>query len=413
MTDNPYPNLGFNPTPGDAGEVATLGTKLKTAADAVTETNTLLTSIRNSNDQVWKGEAGDAFRASFDATLAQDLGLAQTSLQQANTAIAAWHTDLVAFQDTAKGLETEAATARANHAQAVTALQQAKADPDLGLAGKTFSDASELADAQSRLNAANAKVTSASTAVDNCQGAIDAIIARAKDLEIAHNAKATTTASELEAAANFAPSEPDKSWWESFTDWIDENRDAIHEVLSTVSAIGGILALVTPPPISAIALGISLAAGAGALALTTTDAEWRDDLVNGSWTEKLSAAGTLGGDVLSVVPGASGVFKAGKVGLLGGGADDLGRFGMMAQTWGQAAHDPGLVARVFTDKNTFGISDKLTSSGATTGVHSLLQLTGAGGKEFMQESPATALAVLQRMTGASYKSIDLTQGVGD
>lgn len=50
MTDNPYPNLGFDPTPGDAAEVATLSTKIKTAADAVTETNTLLTSIRNSND---------------------------------------------------------------------------------------------------------------------------------------------------------------------------------------------------------------------------------------------------------------------------------------------------------------------------------------------------------------------------
>lgn len=331
MTGNPYPNLGFDPAPGDAAEVATLSTKIKTAADAVTETNTLLTSIRNSNDEVWKGEAGDAFRAGFDATLAQDLGLAQSSLQQASTAIAAWHTDLVAFQDTAKGLETEAATATA----------------------------------------------------------------------------------ELEAAAHFAPGEPDKSWWDSLTDWIDENRDAIHEVLSTTSAIGGILALVTPPPISAIALGISLAAGAGALALTATNDELRDDLVNGSWNEKLGAAATVGGDLLSVVPGASGAFKAGKVFAMGNGADDLGRFGMMAQTWGEAANDPGLVARVFTDKNVFGVSDTLTSSGATTGVHSLLQLTGAEGKHFMQESPATALAVLQRMTGASYKTIDLSQGVGD
>ncbi|WP_280301836.1 hypothetical protein [Nocardia neocaledoniensis] len=413
MTENPYPNLGFNPTPGDATEVATLSTKVKTAADAVTETNALLTSIRNSNDEVWKGEAGDAFRAGFDATLAQDLGLAQSSLQQADTAIAAWYTALVAFQDTAKGLETEAATARSNHAQAVTALQQAKANPDLGLANKTFSDASALADAQSRLNAANAQVTSASTAVDNCQAAIDAIIARAKDLESAHNAKATATATELESAANFAPSEPDKSWWDRLTDWIDENRDAIHEVLSTTSAIGGILALVTPPPISAIALGISLAAGAGALALTATNDELRDDLVNGSWTERLGAAATVGGDLLSVVPGASGVFKAGKVALMGGGADDLGRFGMIAQTWGEAANDPGLVARVLTDRNAFGVTDQLASSGATTGVHSLLQLTGVEGKHFMQESPATALAVLQRMTGASYKTIDLSQGVGD
>ncbi|WP_063054361.1 hypothetical protein [Nocardia salmonicida] len=405
---NPYPNLGFNPTPGSAVEVATLGTKVKTASDAVTETNILLFRLRNSNDDVWKGDAGNAFRESFDATLAVDLTYAKNSLERATTVIQTWHGNLVSFQDTAKGLETEAAAARGTHAQAVTALQQAKANPDLGLANQTFTDADQLAAAQARLDAASAKLTTATTAVTTAQSVIDAIITRAKELQTTHNSASATAAAELESAANFAPSEPDKSIWDEFLDWVDRNREDIHTVLSTTAAIGGLLAIVTPPPISAIALAISLAAGAGTLALDATDDKLRDDLLHGSATEKAGAAGQIAGDALSVIPGMGGVFKAGKTLAVGGGVDDLGRFGQTWQAWGEAASDPGIVARVFTDKNVFGITDKLTSSGATNGVHSLLQLTTAEGKHFTEASPARALAVIQRIAGSSYKSVDLS-----
>ncbi|MFD4434047.1 hypothetical protein, partial [Nocardia sp. NPDC058497] len=168
---NPYPNLGFNPAPGSAAEVAALGTKVKTAADAVTETNILLYRLRNRNDDVWKGDAGNAFRENFDATLAVDLTYAKNSLERATTVIQTWHGNLVSFQDTAKGLETEAAAARGTHAQAVTALQQAKTNPDLGLANQTFTDSGQLAAAQARLDAATAKLTTAATAVTNAQSA--------------------------------------------------------------------------------------------------------------------------------------------------------------------------------------------------------------------------------------------------
>ncbi|MFD3702829.1 hypothetical protein ACFWUP_06740 [Nocardia sp. NPDC058658] len=408
MTTNPYPNLGFNPTPGDAAQVATLSTKVKAAADAVTETNALLNRLRNNNDDVWKGDAGQAFRDNYDATLSQDLDRAQSALQGASTLITTWHADLIGFQDTAKSLETEAAAARAEHATAVTALQQAKTNPDLGLANQTFTDSAQLAAAQSRLDAASTKLSTAATAVNNCQSAIDAIIARATSLQTNHTAKARTIATELDAAANFSPSEPDKSIWDEFLDWIDRNRDDIHTVLSTTAAVGGLLAIITPPPFSGVALGISLAAGAGALALDATDDELRDDLLHGSATEKAGAAGRIAGDALSVLPGVGGVLKAGKALTLGGGADDVGRFTQTWNAWNDGAADPGLVARAFTDRNVFGVTDKLASSGATTGVHSLLELTTAVGKDAAEASPARALAVMQRFTGSSYKGIDLS-----
>ncbi|MFI6363962.1 hypothetical protein ACIBG0_14580 [Nocardia sp. NPDC050630] len=98
MSQNPYPYLGFNPVPGAPDDVAGLRGQISTAAEAVKETNQLLNSLRNSNENVWQGEGGDAFRADFDATLAQDLGYAQNSLEKAVGLLAEWHTDLVGFQ---------------------------------------------------------------------------------------------------------------------------------------------------------------------------------------------------------------------------------------------------------------------------------------------------------------------------
>lgn len=256
MSANPYPNLGFNPVPGAPTDVAGLRGQINTSADAVKETNDLLTRLRNSNDNVWKGDAGDAFRSNFDATLAQDLGYAQKSLERAVGLLDQWHTDLVGYQDSAKGLEAEAADAKGQHTQAVAALQRAQANPDLGLANVMFTDQGELQAAQSRLDAATAQVRSASTSVDDWQAKINAILQRARDLESQHDTTARRIAAELDAAAkDFAPSPPDKSIWDRIADavkavgkWIDEHRVGVHQALSIIAAVGGLVALVTPPP---------------------------------------------------------------------------------------------------------------------------------------------------------------------
>lgn len=400
---NPYPNLGFNPVPGAVTDVAALQTKISTASDAIFETNTLLMRLRNSNDNVWKGDAGNAFRESFDTTLALDLASAQTSLQNAVRLIQDWHTNLVSFQETARGLETEAAAARTEHTQALATLDQARKNPDLGLARQTFSDPAALQSAQARLDAATAQLSSAATAVNDIKSRVDSIIARARDLETTHNSVAARIAADLDAAAkNCAPSPPDKSIWDNIVDavkavgdWIDEHRKGIHDVLSTTAAIAGLLAVVTPPPINAIALGVSLVAGVGALGLDLTDAEMRDDLLHGSWQEKLSAASTISGDALGLIPGAGALGKVGKVALLGDEVADVGRLEGMARAWTEGASNPGIVNKYMTDKNVFGVTDQLNNTGTTQGVHKLLQFTGAEGSHSTPD-PAVALNVVKR-----------------
>lgn len=420
MNQNPYPNLGFNPVPGVPDDVVGLTNRIKTAADAVRETNELLSRLRNSNDEVWRGEAGDAFRSHFDTTLAQDLGYAQSSLERAVALLGEWNTNLLGFRDQAKALDQEAATAADELNKAITELRRAHAHPDLGLANQQFDDPAALQAAQNRLNAATARVNTASAAVDNWMGVQDSIIARARDLETEHGNVAKRIASELDAAAkDFAPSEPDKSIWDRITDavkaigeWIDEHREGIHAALSTTASVAGLLALVTPPPISAIALGVSLVAGAGALTLDLTDPQMREDLMSGDPKAWL----TVGGDALSVIPGASGLVKTGWVGIRGIGeagehALEAGaattRLEGMARTWMNSAHDPGLVANAQGKLLDAALGNAPGSPNIIAGTtHRILQAAGFEGAHHAPSS-APAIAVLTRAGSSVQKLVGL------
>lgn len=402
MTTNPYPHLGFNPVPGVPDDVTDLTNRIKTATEAVRDTSDLLFRLRNSNDEVWRGEAGDAFRSHFDATLAQDLGYAQKSLERAVTLLGEWNTALIGFRDQAKALDQEAATAADELDKAILELQRANANPDLGLANQQFDDPAALQAAQNRLNAATARVNTASAAVDHWMGIQDSIRARAHDLETEHGNVAKRIAAELDAAAkDFAPSEPDKSIWERITDavkaigdWIDEHREGIHTALSIVSAASGLLALCTPPPISAIALGVCLAASAGALTLDLTDDQMRQDLMSlepKAWL-------TVSGDALGMLPGGVALGKTAWAGIAG--VEKMGRLAGMADTWTTAAHNPGWMAQRLTTNTALGA--KLDSLGITEGTHKILQATGGATKE--ADKTAIAYAVLSR-AGSTVQSV--------
>ncbi|MEU2034957.1 hypothetical protein [Nocardia amamiensis] len=417
MSQNPYPNLGFNPVPGAPSDVAGLHGQIVTAAEAVKDTNAVLNRLRNSNDSVWKGDAGDAFRANFDATLAQDLGYAQSSLERAVGLLQEWHTNLVGFQDTAKGLETEAADARGQHTQAAAALQQAKSNPDLGLANMSFSDPAELQAAQSRLDAAAARVRAASTAVDDWQGKIDAIIARARDLETTHNSLARRIASELDAAAkDFAPSPPDKSIWDRIVDavkavgeFLDKHRKGLHQILSIVAAIGGLVALVTPPPIDIIGFVVAAAATAGLLAIDLTDPTIRTGLKNG----ELDAWKTVALDSLGLAPVGGSAVAAGKVGWgLLRGTDAVADGAHAAQAVGNAerfgraiyeglTHEPQLSSKIAGGianvlEKAPGVPNIATALGMDQAAVSVLKATGVASGEYVAVSTAEAIDLFAR-----------------
>jgi hypothetical protein len=174
------------------------------------------------------------------------------------------------------------------------------------------------------LDAAEAGVRGAES---NAQAAADklaGIIRRAKELRGQHEEVARKAAQALkDATKDLAPHKPGllSRMFHAFTgalsavgDWVKDHLKDIHAVLSTISAIAGLVALITPPPVDAIALGVSVVAGAGALATDLADPQFRHgigELLHGKFNkESLGALVTGVGDVASVIPGASVGIKA-------------------------------------------------------------------------------------------------------
>jgi hypothetical protein len=332
MSDADYPNLGFNPVPGMPDAVESLHRQVSSAVDSMSEANRLMGRLRNANDSVWQGDAGSAFREHFNTKLASDLDHSHESLSKAVGVIRGWHTDLVNFKDIANKLEVEAAAARQEQQRAEAALQQAKSNPNLGLAGQVFTDRATLQQAQARLDAAESALRDASGKAQGAADKLHDIIRRAKDLQGHHEDVARKAAQALkDATHNLAPRKPGllsrlahgfTSALKAVGDWVKAHLKDIHTVLSTISAIAGLVALVTPPPVDVIALGVSVAAGAGALATDLADPQFRHgigELLHGHVNkESLGTLATGVGDVLSVVPGLTVAGKAGWAALKGG-----------------------------------------------------------------------------------------------
>lgn len=320
-----YPNLGFNPVPGVPDDVSAMESGLSQAVDSMQQSGSLLDQMRNSNSGVWQGAAGDAFREHFNSKLATDLTNAHTSLTNAVDVLKNWHTDLLGFKDVAGKLDQEAAEAKQAVQHADQELQQAQNNPDLKLVGQFFNTQQDLQAAQSRIDEAESAVRSAGNAADQAHQELDAIMKRAQELASQHEAAAKRYAQQLEQATkNLAPAKPGffSSLWNDFTSglkavggWVSSHLDVIHSVLSTISAVAGLIALCTPPPIDVVAGAVAIGAGVGALACDFANPKVRDalgGLLTGHFTlQNLKNASSVGLDALSVIPGVGALGKAG------------------------------------------------------------------------------------------------------
>jgi uncharacterized protein YukE len=327
-----YPNLGFNPVPGVPADVESLSASVQQAVDSMQESGSLLDQMRDSTSGVWQGDAGDAFREHFNGKLATDLQNAHTSLNTAVGVLKNWHGDLLGFKDTAAKLDQEAAEAKQAVQRADQALQQAQSNPDLQLAGQFFNTQQALQEAQSRIDAAESVLRDAGNAAQNAHGELASVMKRAEELASQHEAMARKYAQELEhATKGLAPHKPGffSSMFSDFThalgavgNWVKNHISVIHSVLSTISAVAGLIALCTPPPIDAIAGAVAIGAGVGALACDLANPKVRDavgGLLTGHFTmDNLKNASTMGLDALSLIPGGKLVgsaFKEGDVAL--------------------------------------------------------------------------------------------------
>lgn len=352
-----YPNLGFNPVPGVPEHVETMGGKISAAVDSLSEANQLMGRLRNSGDSVWQGDAGNAFREHFNGKLAQNMTDAHTSLDKAVGLLRGWHTDLLSFKDTATKLDHDAAQAKQEHEQAQTELRQAQANPALTLEGKEFPDQEAMQHAQKQIDSAEAGVRVAGAKLAGTEDQLSSIMKQAKELEGQHDAVARKVATELkDATKNLAPEEP--GWlsrmFSSFTgalkalgDWVKNHLSQIHTVMSTISAIAGLVAICTPPPVDAIALGVAVVASAGALACDVADPNFRHgvgQLLHGHFDKQsLGTAMTGVTDLTGVIPGVNVAAKA-----LKGGETAAEGASTMSNIYAEAklaARNPGFIGK--------------------------------------------------------------------
>lgn len=365
-----YPNLGFNPVPGVPGDVEALAGKISTAVNSLTDANGLIGRLKNAGDSIWQGDAGDAFRSHLDSTLVTDMSHAQTSLEKAVGVLGGWHTDLVNLKSQASQLDHEAGVAKQAESAAQAAYDEAKQNPSLRMIGQHFDDAASLQQAQNAINKAESAISGAGSKLTDAQGSLAAIMQKAKNLASQHDDIAGKAANALKDATDkLAPAKP--GFFSSmFSDigkalsavgsWVQNHLSDIHSVLSTIAAIGGLVALVTPPPIDAIALGVSVAASAGALACDLANPQFRDaigglaggvyqGITTGQWHisgSEISAAMTGVTDVLGVVPGVGVAAKAIKGGeAVTEGASAISKVTDIAS---QVAHNPGLPAKLIS-----------------------------------------------------------------
>ena len=177
-----YPHLGFNPVPGVPDDVAGMGQKIASAVSSLTEANGLVKRLRDANDSVWVGAAGDAFRSHLNDKLVTDMSHAQTSLETAVNVLSGWHTDLTNFKDVAGRLDQQAAAAQETLKQAKDVYEQAKSDPALKMIGQQFSDSAALQKAQAAINAAESAIGAAGGKVNDAEDALASIMKQAKEL---------------------------------------------------------------------------------------------------------------------------------------------------------------------------------------------------------------------------------------
>ncbi|MGW7076604.1 putative T7SS-secreted protein [Streptomyces sp. NPDC054866] len=304
-----YPDLGFNPVPGDCDIVKALHKKLTGCAKVLHETHGVVTKLMDGS--YWEGDAAVAFREQIDGgPLPKNLQNAANSLSKAAKHLNRWHGELDEYQGRAKRLNADAKEARAALEAAQGRADTAGKDPDLGKKGA------------GQVQAKKAE-TRANNKVDDAQAELDRILRKARDLAYEHEERSGYRAGKIrDATHRLAPHEP--GWFDETMDWVKEN---LPDILSSVAAVVGLAALFVLTGGTAAAVLLLAAAALSATALTlrvtqdpTVWASLKDGFTKGELdTDFWSNAVTLGGDALGAVPGIGAAWKGGAAALRGVG----------------------------------------------------------------------------------------------
>ncbi|MFF0591042.1 enoyl-CoA hydratase/isomerase family protein [Streptomyces sp. NPDC003781] len=353
-----FPHIGWDPTPGDVDDTRELAKKLGSLAG---ELGTAVRELERIECGAWKGKTAVAFTEYIGQDVTPLIRQSYESFDKASRALHRWSNELKDFQDEANRLEKSAGEKLDDKADA-----EAKAD---GKGSKELGEASS---------------------------AVDGVIQKVHDLEERYKAAARQIGKELDKAADIAPDEPgfwDKlgkgiaDAWDATGDWLKEHADlikAIGDVLSDITAVLGMLAIITLPfpPLAAI-FGTAALIGSG-LALATHGVAMAAG-ADVSWV-------SMGTDALGLLPG---------IGMFGKGVKVVGESAQVAK--GLAAAKVGALGKGFQSTNlgasrvlvAFGKTSKIVDGGL--GKAGLVKIGGKG--SFVHEVAHASSGLKTRMGG--------------
>ncbi|SDJ51075.1 hypothetical protein [Streptomyces indicus] len=266
MAESEYPNLGFDPVPGNPAEISALQKQVAKAAKALGTSHELVDRLQRSSTS-WKGEGGDAFRRALTQDLPQRLRSAHESLSKASSALLRWHDGVVARRTTARDYESRAARAT------------------------------------SALTAAASHATEDPEGLERARDAVADVLRLARELEGVHLEGAREVGRALEGAGEGAPEEP--GVLDEIVEFIDED---LGDYLALGASLAGLAAVVATTPVGvAIALTIASTASIGALGLHARDPKTTGAIKRGFTEGKFDAefwnsTVTLAGDALGALP---------------------------------------------------------------------------------------------------------------
>jgi hypothetical protein len=300
-----FPHLGFDPTPGDVDRTRGLSRQL---GDLHGELTTTVNELGRLDCSAWKGEAARAFVAHIDHDVTPLIKKAHDSFGRASSALSRWADQLHGFQTEADALEREAATKQGTLDQAKTAAgvptdhtrphptPEASPDPDPKAA---------------------AEAKKKQQAVTDASNALAGVRHRAEELHNRFTTAANAISHELDKAGDIAPDKPGlfsrivhgvESAWNDTVQWVKDHADLIKligDLLSDLSGILGVLAILTAPfePLGAIFATAAVITSAAALVthlvakLAGADVSWM----------------SIGFDALGAIPGIGAFSKGVKV----------------------------------------------------------------------------------------------------
>ncbi|CAL9522175.1 putative T7SS-secreted protein [Streptomyces sp. enrichment culture] len=306
MGSSKYPNLGFDPAPGDLETVKLMVSVMGRVTRDSGTAQTHLSKI-GAADGIWAGKSANVFTESVDK-IPPYLKKALNSVSSAHRALSGWETSLEGFQARARKLEEEASAA----AQRASAAK--------GNLDSLPNDTSKMSDREKEEHEKDEK--GKRKAYDTANDELEDVRRRARSLYTEYTHAADSTARTIKDAADDAPPEP--GWFDDLVDGFKEFLSdawktlsdpnfwkAVGDMLADLAMVIGVLAMIGVPGLGLIGLlvaGGALAAHAGAMLGGAEGVTWQTL----AWDAAGLFAGARAFKGLKVAKQGKGLMKAGK-----------------------------------------------------------------------------------------------------